>query len=122
IERVIHSIIAFTGPPREPVLVRTDHVDRSIVRSPIYDNILQVGVTLIDNRAQRLLDMTRSIQHWGHERDARPLSGRHAGVTEAVGNRNQLVWPKRRDARWEARQGCTRSAPRARTEATYPVL
>src|SRR5882724_2020585 len=78
VQGVVDAFIGLADPPRNLFLVFADDIGGAVGRGSIYDEVLQVGVALIDDGANRVLNITRSVVYGGHHGDARPRGGAHA--------------------------------------------
>ena len=69
IQRSRLAAIRGARPPRQPVLVPTQELDRTVRRAAIGHRVLDVRVILIEHRLDRLLEIRRLVQRRRHDRD-----------------------------------------------------
>ncbi len=64
--------IGLTDPIRQPVFILTDDVHAAVIGAAVNDDILNVGVVLVQDRQDGLLQELGLIVRWSNNADPRP--------------------------------------------------
>ena len=85
------AAVGFDNQVIQAVAVAFENVDGAVGRCAIDDDVLEVGILLVEYGEQRLFDESCLVERWSDDADARPISGAF-GQTEAAG-REGVVGP-----------------------------
>jgi FkbM family methyltransferase len=77
VDRMRLSVVRLADPACDPIVVTAQDVDRAVVRAAVDDEILEVGISLLEHRANRALQILGLVQGGRDHRHSRLLHGGH---------------------------------------------
>jgi hypothetical protein len=72
VQRRIEALIGLIDDASYVLLIIADDIESAVSRAIVYDNILEIGITLTEDRTEGVFQETFAIVDGGDKRDARP--------------------------------------------------
>src|SRR5260370_36816727 len=72
VQRRIEAFIGLITDTSYVLLIIADDIESAISRAVVHDNVFEIGITLTEDRTQRVFQETLPVVDGGDKRDARP--------------------------------------------------